>query len=49
MKKGGIRITNWQLQNSHRDVKYGTGDTVDNVVITTYGARWVQTDWGITL
>lgn len=39
---GGIRITNWQLQNSHRDVKYGTGDTVDNVVITTYGVRWVQ-------
>ena len=31
--------TNWQLQNSHRDVKYSKGNTGSNIVITMYGAR----------
>ena len=37
----GLRSTNWQLQNSHRDVKYSIGNIVDNIVITTCGARCV--------
>ena len=34
----GLRSTDWQLQNSHRDVKYSI---VSNIVITMYSARWV--------
>lgn len=30
---------------THRDVKYGTGNKVNNIVLTTYGARWA-TYWG---
>ena len=37
----GLESTNWQLQNGHRDVKYSTGNIVDNIVITVYGARWL--------
>ena len=37
----GLRSTSWQLQNSHRDVKYSTRNVVNNTVITMYGARWV--------
>ena len=33
--------TNWQLQNSHEDVKYSVGNTVNNIVITMHGARLV--------
>ena len=39
-KVKGLRNTNWQLQNSHEDVKYSIGNIVNNVVITMYGARW---------
>ena len=34
----GIRGTNWQLQNSHEDVRYSIGNVVNNIVITKYGA-----------
>ena len=37
----GLRSTDWWLQNSHRDVKYSIGSTVNNIVITAYGAKWV--------
>ena len=40
-KVNELRSTNWQLQNSHRDVKYSTGNMVNNIVITMCGARWV--------
>ena len=32
--------TNWQLQESHRDVKYSTGNVINNV-ITLRCVRWV--------
>lgn len=35
------RSTDWKLDNSHRDVKHGGGNTVSNMVMTTYGARSV--------
>ena len=35
----GLRSTNWQLQNSQRDVKCSIGDVVNNTVITMFGAR----------
>ena len=38
-KVKGIRSTNWQLQNSHGDVKYGIGNTVNNIAITMYDVR----------
>lgn len=39
----GVRfLTDWQLPNSHRDVKYSTGNTVNNIVITIFSARWVM-------
>ena len=42
MKKvKGLRSTHWQLQNSHRNVKYSMGNIVNNIVITMCGARWV--------
>ena len=37
----GLESTNWKLQNSHGDVKYSTGNTVNNIVITMCGARWM--------
>ena len=40
-KVKGLRRTNWQLQNSHRDVKYSIGNIVNSIVITMYGARQV--------
>ena len=40
-KVKGLRRTNWQLQNSHRDVNYSIENVVNNTVITVYGARWV--------
>ena len=36
----GLSTSGW-LQNSHGDVKYSTGNTVNNIVITMYGVRWV--------
>ena len=42
MKKvKGLRSTNWWLQNSDGDVKYSTGNTVNNIVIAMYRIRWV--------
>ena len=36
-----LRSTDWWLQNSHRNVKYNSGNIVNNAVISMYGARWV--------
>ena len=41
-KVKGLRSINWLLQNSHRDVKYSTGNIVSNSLITLHGVRWVQ-------
>ena len=40
-KVRGLRSTNWLLQNSHGDEKYSMGNTVNNILITMYGVRWV--------
>ena len=40
-KGKGLRSTNWQLQNNHAKVKYGTRNIVNNIVITMYGARFI--------
>ena len=40
-KTEGLRSTDGQLQNSHRDVTHGTGNMVNTTVITVRGARWV--------
>ena len=37
----GLRSTNQLLQCSHGDVKYSTGNALNNILITTYGVRWV--------
>ena len=43
VEKGkGLRSINWELQNSHRDVKYSMGNIVNNILITIYGVRRVQ-------
>ena len=34
-----FRSRNWDLQDSHGDVKYTTGNIVNNILITIYGAR----------
>ena len=36
-----LRSTNWQLQNSHGDVKYSIENIAKNIVISMYGTRWV--------
>ena len=36
----GLRSTNWQLHDSHGEVKYNVGDVVNNNVITMYGVTW---------
>ena len=42
MKKlKGLRSTDWQLQNSHKDIKYIIRTILNNTVITMYGARLV--------
>ena len=42
MKKvKGLRSINWQLQNSHTDVKYSIGNIVNAILISMYGVRWV--------
>ena len=48
-KGEGLRSTNWLLQNSHKDVRYSTGSTVSNIVITMCGARWALGILGETL
>lgn len=40
-KVKGLRSTNWQLQNSPRDVKYRVGNIGSNSAVTVKGARWV--------
>lgn len=45
-KVKGLRSTRWQLQQNQGDVKYGTGNRVDNISLTMYGARWVLDSWG---
>ena len=43
MKKGkGLRSTNWQLQNSHGDIKYSLGNIVNTIVMTIHGIRCIQ-------
>ena len=37
----GLRMRDWQLHNSHGDVKYSIGNAVNNTVTTMYGATWV--------
>ena len=40
-KVKGLRSTNWWLQNSDGDVKYSTGNRVNNIVLAMYRIRWV--------
>ena len=40
-KVKGLRSADGLLQNGHGDVKYSIGNTVNNILITTYGVRWV--------
>ena len=40
-KVKGLSSTNWQLQNTHRDVNHIIGNIVNNMVITMDGARWL--------
>ena len=37
----GLRSTNWLLQNSLGDVKYGIGNIVNSILISMRGVRWV--------
>ena len=37
----GLRSTDWHLQNSHKDVKYSTGNVVNNTAISMNGASCV--------
>ena len=41
-KVKGLRITNWLLQNSQRDVKGSIGNIVNKIRATMYGVRWFQ-------
>lgn len=38
-KGKGLRSTNRQLQNGHRDAKYSIGNITNNIAITLYGGR----------
>ena len=38
----GLRTTNWWLPTSHSNAKGSIGDTVNNIVISTYGVRWEE-------
>ena len=40
-KMKGLRAINWKSPNNPRDVKYGIGNVVSNIVIPMYSARWV--------
>ena len=48
-KVKGLRSTNWQLQNSHRDVKHSIQSIVYNIIITTCGARGLLDLFGESL
>lgn len=37
----GIRKYKLPAKNSHRDVKYGRGNLVSNIVTIRFGVRWV--------
>ena len=39
-KVKGLRGTNWQLRNSHRDVKYSIRNIVSNILTILHGAGW---------
>ena len=40
MKKvKGLRSTNWEFKNSHRNVKYNIENIVSDIAITMCGAR----------
>lgn len=41
MKKGKGLSTNCPLQSGHRDVQNSTGNTVNTIVTTMDGARWL--------
>ena len=47
-KEKELRSTNWQLQDSDREVKYSLGNTVNNIVINICGARWLQDLLGVS-
>ena len=36
-----LRTTNWWLKNSHRNVKYSTGNIVNDIVVTVYSVTEV--------
>ena len=40
-KMKDLRNTDWEFQSCHGDVRYSTGNIVNNTEITRYGARWV--------
>ena len=37
----GLRSTNWLSQNSHGDVQYSIGNTVNYIVVSMYGVKRV--------
>ena len=41
-KLKGLRSINCLSQNSHGDIKYSIGITVNNIVIIINGVRWLQ-------
>ena len=41
-KVKGLRSTNGWLQNSHGDVTYSMGNTVNAIVRAMYNARWAR-------
>ena len=41
-KVKAFRNTNWQLQNSHKGIKYSIRNIVKNIVMSIYGVRWVK-------
>ena len=44
-----LRNTNWWLQNSPKDVKYGIENVVSNILIIMYGVRWALDLSGLSL
>ena len=44
--KGDVIKYKMTVTNSHRDIRYSIGDTVNNIAMTLYGAEWVLDDWG---
>ena len=48
-KVKGLRITDWQSQNSHGDVKYSRENIVTNTVTTVNSNWWIPEYPGGTL